>query len=281
MKKAKYDSWKSVNFPEEYYALKFKKYYTSKEYILIQNGFIPAEMEDKWFIYFSENQLYIHRSWTGYCIYVVSFLEEGNNFYINEILFNGNKEQYELINYHDLNSEKDIVLNLIDSLLLNLGNEPIITEQNANDYLTEYDEIINIFSFHDFIEGNKNVYEITEESKEEYLTKLNYTKLIDKAISKKKLTDSQLTRYMLVGLSTNFEAIKIFQGLEFNEIINLFDVDDDISNNISYKLDKYKKYSKKEIQSIEDYSIQFIKNELMNYSGEQVYEYVLHGSQLV
>lgn len=28
-------------------------------------------MEDKWFSYMDENTLYAHRSWTGYCIYII------------------------------------------------------------------------------------------------------------------------------------------------------------------------------------------------------------------
>ena len=39
----------------------------------IKRGFIPREMEDKWFIFFEEPWLYFHRSWTGKCIYAVRF----------------------------------------------------------------------------------------------------------------------------------------------------------------------------------------------------------------
>ena len=28
-------------------------------------------MEDKWFSYMDGNTLYAHRSWTGYCIYII------------------------------------------------------------------------------------------------------------------------------------------------------------------------------------------------------------------
>ena len=40
---------------------------------LIKKGVIPKAMEDKWFIYYdtSENKLYLHRSWTGFLMYVV------------------------------------------------------------------------------------------------------------------------------------------------------------------------------------------------------------------
>jgi hypothetical protein len=32
-------------------------------------GHIPADMDDKWFIFFEDGWLYFHRSWTGDCIY--------------------------------------------------------------------------------------------------------------------------------------------------------------------------------------------------------------------
>lgn len=34
-------------------------------------GHIPEEMEDKWFVFFEQDWLYFHRSWTGICIYAL------------------------------------------------------------------------------------------------------------------------------------------------------------------------------------------------------------------
>jgi len=33
-------------------------------------GLVPEEIEDKWFIYWEDDTLFFHRSWTGNCIYV-------------------------------------------------------------------------------------------------------------------------------------------------------------------------------------------------------------------
>jgi hypothetical protein len=33
-------------------------------------GFVPKSMDDKWFIFLEGDQLFCHRSWTGYCVYV-------------------------------------------------------------------------------------------------------------------------------------------------------------------------------------------------------------------
>ena len=34
-------------------------------------GHLPRDMDDEWFIFFSDGWLYFHRSWTGACIYGV------------------------------------------------------------------------------------------------------------------------------------------------------------------------------------------------------------------
>ncbi|UOG58988.1 hypothetical protein [Leptospira noguchii] len=43
----------------------------------LTKGFVPKDMEDKWFIYFEEKTLFCYRSWTGHCIYEVSFKDVG------------------------------------------------------------------------------------------------------------------------------------------------------------------------------------------------------------
>jgi len=39
----------------------------------IRKGFLPTVMEEKWFAWFEEPVLHLHRSWTGFCIYQVRF----------------------------------------------------------------------------------------------------------------------------------------------------------------------------------------------------------------
>jgi len=43
--------------------------FSEEQYIKLKKGFIPKAMEDKWFIYFENDCLYFHRSWTGLGIY--------------------------------------------------------------------------------------------------------------------------------------------------------------------------------------------------------------------
>ena len=79
------DSWKTVDMSEACQQLDIENiFFTAEEYAQIQVGFIPGAMEDKWFIYFQEDTLYLHRSWTGQCIYRVHFVPHGSDYRINE-----------------------------------------------------------------------------------------------------------------------------------------------------------------------------------------------------
>jgi hypothetical protein len=62
---------------------------------LLKLGFLPLTMEDKWFIYFENNTLHFHRSWTGVCIYQVFCAEEANGtLRITRATLNRDPEQY-------------------------------------------------------------------------------------------------------------------------------------------------------------------------------------------
>ena len=93
--------------PEQRERLSFEALYTDLDAEKMMNGFIPKEMEDKWFIYFENGWLYFHRSWTGHCIYMVKI--DGSN---------RDKEQYN-------NSDSALDINILSSLIQNklINNE--------------------------------------------------------------------------------------------------------------------------------------------------------------
>lgn len=66
-------------------------------------GLVPNEMEDKWFAYFNDNAVYLHRSWTGYEIFKaeLTIVEDGAE--INEFWVEQNPEIY-----RELNDESNI-----------------------------------------------------------------------------------------------------------------------------------------------------------------------------
>lgn len=85
--------------------------------LCIKKGHRPQEMEDKWFMYCECEKLFIHRSWSGYCIYIVDLSE-------NEVLkvtVNRNPEQYT-----EKNIENDIsLINILINILVGRKSENI------------------------------------------------------------------------------------------------------------------------------------------------------------
>jgi hypothetical protein len=74
---ANQDSWEILPLPANRISLGFVGTYDDAEAERIRQGFIPQQMEDKWFVYFKEGWLYFHRSWTGACIFGVQFDSQG------------------------------------------------------------------------------------------------------------------------------------------------------------------------------------------------------------
>lgn len=61
----------------------------------IRLGVVPVQiMEDRWFIYWHDGALYLHRSWTGFCIYVARFAMEGSSAGIIVAEANRDRAQY-------------------------------------------------------------------------------------------------------------------------------------------------------------------------------------------
>lgn len=112
----KASDWKTEKMPEEVGSLDFRRVYSSEEFHRIKLGLVPKEMEDKWFIYYENRTLNIHRSWTGYCIYQITLqCQEDKTYQVIQALVNQNIAQY-----NQQNDEYDVLLMeyLIDRLLL-------------------------------------------------------------------------------------------------------------------------------------------------------------------
>jgi hypothetical protein len=85
---------KSIDNP---YKIAIDLCFSQEQYNLIKKGLKPKEMEDKWFIYFENEWLYFHRSWTGYGIYKAEIIENNGKYYIKEFFVERNKEKYKNI----------------------------------------------------------------------------------------------------------------------------------------------------------------------------------------
>ena len=95
--------------------LSLHRAFTEQEYERIRLGFIPERMEDKWFMFTEDDTLYIHRSWTGHCIYQLKLTQEDTNYVVSEALVNRDESQYA---GGDDSYDEKLLMFLIDYLLL-------------------------------------------------------------------------------------------------------------------------------------------------------------------
>lgn len=80
--------------PPETAILSYREEFSSAEFEKISVGLVPREMEDKWFVYLDGTSLYLHRSWTGICIYQVDLEEKAGRYAVCRALVNRNRTQY-------------------------------------------------------------------------------------------------------------------------------------------------------------------------------------------
>ena len=103
----KKSDWKTLDMPEENITFTMNLAFTEKDLHWLQEGVLPLSMEDKWFAYYENNQYYFHRSWTGYCIYIVKILDSNTI----QVTVNQKEDQYGKINIEE---EKERVKRLIE-----------------------------------------------------------------------------------------------------------------------------------------------------------------------
>lgn len=115
MKTAKQTDWKTEALPSKKATIHLDRTFSSQEMEHIRRGLVPEQMEDKWFIYWQDDSLFFHRSWTGFCIYVVRFAPEGDRYKIVEADVNRDHVQYK-----ETDDERDtrMILYLVEVLLL-------------------------------------------------------------------------------------------------------------------------------------------------------------------
>ena len=62
---------------------------------IVKYGHIPEAMEDHWFMYCDESAIRYYRSWTGICIFIAKYVEEGDDCRITELQVNRDPEEYD------------------------------------------------------------------------------------------------------------------------------------------------------------------------------------------
>lgn len=107
--------WQTQRMSHESVRLDVQRTYTAAEMSKIRGGLIPEEMEDKWFVFYEGDTLYLHRSWTGFCIYQACFERRGEEYALVEAWASRDPEQYQA---SDDAHDARLLLYLIDVLLL-------------------------------------------------------------------------------------------------------------------------------------------------------------------
>ena len=88
------DDWKLHKMSKAHATIPVNREFSAGEMESIKSGFRPDSMDDHWFIFFEKDRLYIHRSWTGYCIFIVQFSKEARGYVASELLTNRNPKQF-------------------------------------------------------------------------------------------------------------------------------------------------------------------------------------------
>jgi hypothetical protein len=108
-------SWSNLQpLPVQCSPLSLQRKFTEPEYERLCDGLIPDRMEHKWFIFLEADILYVHRSWTGYCIYQLSLIREDSTYVISRALVNREPSQYTWV---DDRYDEKLLMFLIDQLL--------------------------------------------------------------------------------------------------------------------------------------------------------------------
>jgi hypothetical protein len=144
------ETWENIPM-ERPQKISIKLVFSEEQYIKIKNGLIPREMEDKWFIFFENNWLYFHRSWTGFGIYKSEITESNKKYCINEFYAERNKEKYTCDNE---NEDVDNFAFLIAWGLLNVDVREIFFKKNIG---TEKEAIKSWSNFGSLMISKKDI----------------------------------------------------------------------------------------------------------------------------
>jgi hypothetical protein len=129
MRSANRQSWHNLQpLPAQRTMLPFQRSFSEDEYARLAAGFIPVEMEDKWFIFMEHDRLYFHRSWTGYCIFELGLVQEGGSWRISDSFANRDPAQYG----SSSESYDHALLNHLISALLLGGKSPLPIPSGVN-----------------------------------------------------------------------------------------------------------------------------------------------------
>lgn len=99
--------WDFVPMPFRKARFTLKRHFDEAELTNLKQGYMPRDMDDRWVSYYEDNRLYIHRSWSGHCIYIVEINSASDE---HEVMVNRDKSQYTC---DSLQEDKELLCSLI------------------------------------------------------------------------------------------------------------------------------------------------------------------------
>jgi ADP-ribose pyrophosphatase YjhB (NUDIX family) len=114
------DDWSELHtMPARHVVLDLKLIYDDAQMAAIRQGFRPNNMDQKWFIYFTDNCLYLHRSWTGNLIFQIQFAQKDTSWQAEQAIANRDHEEW---GNADDDQDRHLIADIIDTNLLTQEN---------------------------------------------------------------------------------------------------------------------------------------------------------------
>ena len=82
--------------PEQHVVLNLDATISSDDMQMVKKGHIPEAMEDHWFMYCDDTTIRYYRSWSGYCIFIAKYVDDGVQCRLTELTVNRDPEQCKL-----------------------------------------------------------------------------------------------------------------------------------------------------------------------------------------
>lgn len=107
--------WKAEPLPDSVAALAYTRRFSADEFERLRRGLVPEAMEERWFVVWHDDALWLHRSWTGFCIYRLRFAADGDGYAITEAIANRDREQYTGTDAHDLHALGSVLESVLEA----------------------------------------------------------------------------------------------------------------------------------------------------------------------
>jgi len=101
---------RAVDMPETFEVATMNRSLSEEEYQALVFGFIPRDMDDRWCLYLQDDWVYLHRSWTGHCIFKLKLEVSSDNVILTDIHINRDPDQYRSVNTEADKDEANSVL---------------------------------------------------------------------------------------------------------------------------------------------------------------------------